>query len=282
MTRHMHARHSIPAETCSFAEQQRAFGKAVLDPGDPIPLGVVGPDGKPNLRRFNVYRNNVIAGQISTLSDAYPAIVRLVGEEFFTAMAREYVVNHPPTSPMMFDYGADFADFIDAFQPTQSLPYLGDVARIERAWVESYHAVERDSISPMALSAMLASDFQFVGLQIHPTMRLVQSPYPALSIWKMNTQREELRAVSLDEGAEDVLIARPDYAVHVHQLAKGGAQFFDALERGLSIVIAAENAFNIEPDFDLVGNISMMFNARLVVDVLTTRHNRPSSNSFLG
>lgn len=278
----MHPERHVSMEIDAFAEQQQAFGEALLDPERPIPAGVVGRDGQPSLRRFNVYRNNVIAGQISTLSDAYPATMQLVGEAFFTAMARVYVLSHPPTSPMMFDYGADFANFIDAFEPTQSLPYLGDVARIERAWIESYHALECDAILPASLHAVLASDLRFVGFQLHPTVRIVQSRYPALSIWRMNTQREELRAISLDEGAEEVLIARPDEHVHVQRLARGGAAFLKALEEGLSIIDASEKGLDLEPDFDLVANMSMLFESRCVVGTFATRYNLPSSNSFPG
>jgi hypothetical protein len=48
-------------------------------------------------------------------------------------MARSYVALAPPSSPIMLDYGAGFPDFIGAFEPAKCLPYLQDVARIERA-----------------------------------------------------------------------------------------------------------------------------------------------------
>ena len=60
----------------------------------------------PSSRRFAVYRNNVIVGLTQTLKDAYPAVHRIVGSEFFQALARAYVVGDLPRSPMLFDYGA--------------------------------------------------------------------------------------------------------------------------------------------------------------------------------
>ncbi len=125
-----------------LAERQRGFAAALLDPGLPMPDGLVGPDGEPGPKRFAVYRNNVVAGLTETLKDAFPAVHRIVGTDFFRAMARAYVLVEPPRSPIMLDYGAGFPDFIRQFDPAAGLPYLADVARIERAWTEAYHAPE--------------------------------------------------------------------------------------------------------------------------------------------
>ena len=111
-------------------EQQAQFATALLDPRLPTPPGLVGPDGKPSTKRFNVYRNNVVAGLTATLRDAHPAVTRIVGDEFSVAMARIYLAGAPPRSPIMLHYGAGFPDFIAAFEPVESVPYLRDVARI--------------------------------------------------------------------------------------------------------------------------------------------------------
>src|SRR5205807_2161977 len=125
-----------------LAERQRTFSAALLDSDLPAPPGLLGPDGEPSPRRFSVYRNNVVVGLVEALKANYPAVCRIVGEDFFGAMARDYVVARPPTSPILLDYGGDFAAFIAGFEPTANLPYLADVARFERAWSEAYHACE--------------------------------------------------------------------------------------------------------------------------------------------
>src|SRR6516162_1676629 len=134
----------------SLAERQRSFAAALLDPALPAPAGLVGPDGKPSSRRFAVYRNNVIVGLTQILKDAYPAVHRIVGSEFFHALARAYIVGDLPRSPMLFDYGAGLPDFIGRFEAASVLPYLADVARIERAWSEAYHSAEAPPIGPSA------------------------------------------------------------------------------------------------------------------------------------
>src|SRR5215471_1982696 len=104
---------------------------ALLDATRATPQGLVGPDGLPSPRRFAVYRNNVVAGLIETLKENYPAVHRIVGDEFFRAMAGQFAIAHPPRSPIMLSYGTNFPEFIDRFEQAETLPYLGDVARIE-------------------------------------------------------------------------------------------------------------------------------------------------------
>jgi hypothetical protein len=137
-----------------LAERQRGFAAALMDPALPLPGGLVDPDGEPSVRRFAVYRNNVVVGLTETLKDAFPAVHRIVGADFFQAIARAYVVVEPPQSPILLDYGAGFPDFIRQFEPAAVLPYLADVARIERAWTEAYHAPEASPIDPAAFSAL--------------------------------------------------------------------------------------------------------------------------------
>src|SRR5579872_1467679 len=118
-------RRSGPRPSCSpetngravppLAERQRGFAAALLDAALPAPAGLVGPDGEPSAKRFAVYRNNVVVGLIEALKDAYPAVRRIVGEDFFRAMARAYAVREPPASPILLVYGAGFPDFIGGF-----------------------------------------------------------------------------------------------------------------------------------------------------------------------
>ena len=85
----------------SLSDVQADFAAALRDPAIPPPAGVVGPDGGPAPRRFAVYRNNVLVALGNALAGAFPAVGRIVGEEFFRAMARNYVLETPPTSPVL-------------------------------------------------------------------------------------------------------------------------------------------------------------------------------------
>ncbi len=254
------------------------FAAAVLDPERAIPPGLVDPDGAPSTKRFAVYRNNVVAGLGEALKAAFPAVRCIVGDEFFAAMARIYVSREPPRSPIMLHYGAGFADFVGAFAPAAALPYLGDVARLERAWAEAHHAAEAAPLDP-AVFAMIAPDrLPQVALSLHPSLRLVRSPFPAVTIWQMNIDGGVPGRVDFDRGGEDALVLRPVADVEVRVLPPGAATFIRSLAAGTPIVGATESALRDDPRFDLGGTLAGLLQAGAIVGwglAAAPAHDRP-------
>lgn len=248
-----------------LAERQRDFAAALLDPGLPTPDGLVGPDGEPDPKRFAVYRNNVVVSLIEALADAFPAVHRIVGADFFRAMARAYVIIQPPRSPIMLDYGAGFPDFIRSFEPAAGLPYLDDVARIERAWTEAYHAPEASPIDPSAFSTVAPDELPAMQLELHPSLRLVRSQFPALTIWQMNIGDGVPAPVDLGSGGEDALIVRPAADVEVRLIPKGSLEFIRALSDGRPVLAALKEALTANCRFDLSANLSDLMRAGALV-----------------
>ena len=248
-----------------LAERQKEFAEALLDPERPAPLGLIGPDGAPSARRFAVYRNNVVAGLVDTLQAAFPAVCRIVGQEFFRAMARIHVAYTLPASPIMLDYGVGFPDFIQRFEPAAVLPYLVGVARIERACLQAYHAAEAVPLHPAALAGVAPHAIPSARLILHPSVQIVQSRFPALTIWRMNVGDSVPEPVTLDTAGEDAIIVRPDADVEVRSLPEGGAAFITELRAGCSVLEATKAALATGSRFDLSANLAGLLQAGAIV-----------------
>ncbi|MDM9627800.1 DNA-binding domain-containing protein [Rhizobium sp. S152] len=241
------------------------FALALVDPRRPVPEGLVGPDGVPSERRFNVYRNNVVAGLTSTIRDAYPAVARIVGDEFFSAMARIYVSAHPPRGPIMLDYGSTFPDFIESFEPAISVPYLADVARIERAWVEAYHSPDIEPLHPTVFTRIPSQELPNVRVFLHPSWRLVRSAFPAVSIWQMNVGDGPVGELSLERGGENAFVIRSGADVEVRPLRSSAAQFVQSLADGAPILEAMKAAMDMDYSFDLSSCLSALMTAKAFI-----------------
>ena len=120
------------------SSDQASFAEALLDPERRVPDGVTSHTHPAPAKRFAVYRNNVVVSLIDALATRFPAAQRIVGEEFFRAMAGVFARAHPPRSPLMMTYGEDLPAFIETFAPAAELPYLADVARLEAARTRAF------------------------------------------------------------------------------------------------------------------------------------------------
>lgn len=216
------------------------FAAALVDPAEAVPAGVNGRRAVADGRRFAVYRNNVHVGLVEALLKRYPVVARLVGEEFFRGMARVYVGAHKPASPLLIHYGADFPAFIAGFAPAAGIGYLADVARLESAWLEAYHAADATPLAIAALLALPPERLPELRLRPHPASRLVVSRFPVGSIWSAH-RSEPVQPVG-HARPETVLLVRPTADVGVTVLPSGDTDFITALLAGKSVAEAAELA----------------------------------------
>ncbi|MBB3655601.1 hypothetical protein FHX15_000800 [Rhizobium sp. BK650] len=234
----------------------RQFSAALLVPDAPTPDLITGPRGKRAEKRYNVYRNNVTVSLIAALSSIFPAVERITGTDFFRAMARFHVRETPPASPLLFEYGRDFPDFIDRYEYAQDMPWLSDVARIERAWLDAYHAADAPALRGEALAAVPQEDLGAAAFRPHPATRVISSDHPAVTIFAINRGSGPVGRV--DDHPEDGLITRVDDEVTVRLLPPGGAAFFNALLSGECLAAAVAAGLNTYPAFDLSAAIGEM------------------------
>jgi hypothetical protein len=239
---------------------QAAFAAALLDPAAAVPVGVVDPWGQPAPKRFSVYRNNVAGSLTRALEAAFPTVRKLVGEEFFAAMAGVYLRAHPPRSRMLMLYGDAMPGFLDAFPPVASLGYLPDVARVDQAMRESYHAADSQPLPEVEFQRLLGEDIAGLRLHMAPSLRLVRSRWPVVSIWEANHEGAPAPAPA----AEDALILRPEFDPRPHRLPPGGAGFVLALLKGAGLGEAVDAA---GPDLDLSASLGLLIQGRAITGV---------------
>ncbi|MGJ5175625.1 DNA-binding domain-containing protein [Bradyrhizobium oligotrophicum] len=249
-----------------------AFAAGLLTPSAAAPAGVTGPGSRPAGRRYDVYRNNVTVSLVNALAAIYPAVQRITGEALFREMARCHLRQTPPSSPLLFAYGRDFPSFIETYPHAAELPWLADVARIERAWLDAYHAADAAPLAPAALS-MIPPDRLADAIFIpHPSTRLVRSNFAAVTIFAANRTTEPTARIDAST-AEDALVVRPDFDVEVRRLPPGGAVFVASLIDGLPLGEAAARALDADRQFDLAINIAGLIEAGAFTSV-TSGHAR--------
>ena len=219
---------------------QTSFANALRRQGG-LPAGLIGGarDTHPLARRFAIYLNNVHHGLAQALGDAYPVVRRLVGNDFFSAMARLYVAENLPRTRGLTQYGDRFPAFLRRFPPARTLPYLAHVARLERAALEALHAAD----APAATAELLLARGEALAetpLPLHPAVRLVASRHPALAIHAANSGNET-GGGEIVHRPQSILIYRAGHAVRFMEIQAVERQLLRRLKAGWPLTRIAES-----------------------------------------
>jgi hypothetical protein len=238
------------------ATLQSAFAAGLLATG-PVPGGLTAWNNKTPERRYGVYRNNVMASLTAALASRFPAAENIVGEAFFQAMAQTFIAAHPPSLPVLLAYGDDMPDFVANFAPAREVAYLPDVMRLEIARGRAYHAADAPPLDPTAFAAIDPARLGGLVFEPHPTLSVLSSLHPVITIWAMNAGVRPLATIDVWHG-EHALIARPQMTVEITSLSPGGAAFFHQLVAGATLAIAVESTIRRHADFDLSDNLATL------------------------
>lgn len=240
---------------------QTDFHAGLFNPEIPVPPGLIDGDGAPAGRRYSVYRNNVAVSLREALEAGFPAVAKLIGPDNFAKAAGLYLRNHPPSSPMLMLYGKNFADFLAGLEPLQSIGYLADVARLEYAIRESYHAADAPMLDPARLADLDEDALNQTCFILAPATRLVSSPWPVKSVYDFTLTPG---APQPEPVAQNVLITRAEYDPAAHVLPQGGAEFVLSLAKGNAFKQALQDAGR---GFDLTNTISLLLSSGALTDI---------------
>lgn len=209
------------------------FAAALTAPDLPRPETLIDAAGRPATTRYDIYRNNVTVGLTDALAANFPVVRDLVGPEFFSAMAREFLRQNPPRLQIIAFYGDDLAAWLAAFPPVAGLPYLPGVARLEALRRHATHAADATPLDASQLAEIPPERVGTLRLHPHPSARWMSDPQPVLAIWN----RHNGQPAAKDQAGE-ILLCRPAMTVLQIAAPAGTCATMDALAAGLSLLDA--------------------------------------------
>jgi Putative DNA-binding domain len=202
--------------------------------------------------------------RVSALRTQFPVVEQLVGAEFFRAMAREYIAEEPPRSPVLLDDSDMFPDFVERFAPAKPVPYLADVARIERARGLARHAADVTPVDRTAFAALPPDRLRDTRVHLHPSVSIVTSQHPAFSIWRVNQNPDRVVPIS-PWAPEAALIARPFLRVETRLVSAGVARFIAELIDGATLGAAFAAGAAASATFDRPDALAVLIASDIVV-----------------
>lgn len=221
---------------------------------------------------FAIYRNTVFKGCVDALQANYPAVARIVGDEWFRAAAAIYARANLPRDPALVRYGDGFAAFLAAFAPAAEMPYLPDVARLDRCWTEAHTARDAPCVDASALASLDTGDPARIVLEPHPSARWVWfASQPAFTLWRRNRAGGNYDDSAIAWRGEGALLLRPHEAVRWIELDAGGCALLDTCAAGGSVAAAATATLATHPAADFASLIARLFEAGAFTQATVSR-----------
>ncbi len=200
---------------------------------------------------FSVYRNTIASGSVGALAATFTTVQLMTGEEWFRAAAREFSRAHPPVDPALLRYGETFPDWLANFPPAADTPYLAGIAHLDWLWWQSWSAADATALDGVALARLTAESLGSVKLDLHPAVRTASFETGIPSLWLAHQAPLSGEPHLLSDAPERILFTRPGLHVQSHLVDAATFAFLDALQRGSSILVAAEGALVADPTCSL-------------------------------
>lgn len=238
----------MPDPALSPTEFQHSFGAALAGTNN---AWLADPA---TARALTVHRNTSARAAQDALVDNYPVVRSLVGEEPFQACATAFVMAHPPRDPRLCLFGEGFDRFLAGYLPFVELPYLPDLAALERMCTEVLFAADADHFDGEAFDLDQP-------LPLHPAARFARFASPAVAIWHAHQPDAAPDALAdIQWGGCAALVTRP-YQLTAIAIDAPSAAFVESCAAGSTLAEAATAAA------EAGGDLSTIFAALIVSGV---------------
>ncbi len=203
--------------------------------------------------RFDIYRSSVFGLYTKVLAEIYPVCKRLLGVHFFDSMVNHYIAEYPSVSANVIDYGGQFPEFLEDFEPVSELLYLTDVARLEWAWHRVFNACDFTPVDTSALLSLSEEQLYETVFMLPPASRLLHSKYPVDTIWQQNQPEiEQPSDIQLEIQDNYLLVRRLGYEIRIDRMSREHWLLLDSVSQGLTLGQLSEQHDNVDLQIFLV------------------------------
>ena len=245
---------------------QQAFAEAVIEGKHSAVTSAMAADGSA-LRSLALYRRLIRNNFEQVLRITYPVLPRLVGDGYFSVLARGYIKHYPSTSGDLFWYGRHFPAWL---QQLEAPPLLPELARLEWACHEVHQAADSSPLPPDQLHAMISADPSRVTFQFHQTARFLSFSLPVHRVWQAlqpDASPAEAVDLPLPEQQTGVVVTRREGRIHVTPLNWLDYRLLEALSQGASVASIERFAREAESGFDVTRLMTTLLNLQVMAGI---------------
>ena len=184
------------------------------------------------LARLNIYRNNVLGNFEGVLDSTFEVVKKILGEEYFRELVKDYALKHPSQSGNLDFYGQNFPQFIKKKLKIHKINYLADLSQLEWLYHHSYFEKDAETVFDIEKFKKISPEkYKNLSFKLHPTCSLFSSKFPVFTIWK-NKIENKSNKIKIADNAEMVLIERAGMSSVITKLSQEEFLFLSLIGEG--------------------------------------------------
>lgn len=232
-------------EEFSLRSVQRMMKGRIRPGGEPavsLPSELLNPQrGTPGAEQVAVYADGYRARIREALEEAYPAVRHILGAQtFFEEVAAAYAARYPSRDYNLSFAGRHLPECLVTAPVTRQLPFLPDLARLEWAVCQAFHAFLQPPRDLQRLTGLEPSAWDRVQFLFQPSVAVVASAWPILDLWEARHQPREAINIDLVNRPQQVLVCRQGLTVRCEAVERLQAVLLERLLAGEPLGAACE------------------------------------------
>ncbi len=219
----------------AFVKFQNVFSEDLRKLDDSLKSENISPIAKLSSHEcMNIYHKAYFARLTETLGDTYSAVWRVLGDDHFFEVTRDYIQNTPSIYYDLSDYGETFPKYLCSVGDKFKAPFLYDLARFELEFKNLFHQRQNKPLSKEELAYSLKEgDLIFL---FGSAFKLFKSDYPIHDIWK-NRESEKFDMESLDwKIREHLVLYKNKDRIFIRKITEMEFCFLEMLKEGQSVL----------------------------------------------
>lgn len=211
---------------------------------------------------MQVYRNNYYISLTEALRSVYVSVDKLVGKGFFDFVAHSYIDAHPSKSGNLHEFGSYFSYFIGSLDQAASVPYIADIAKLDWAWHQMFHAKDSAPLNVETLEEFEHEELGALNFKFIEGMQVLTMGFTVFGLWNHCREIpgfEGADELSYNKTTEFIMIHRLGLDVVVSLMSQAEVTFIEELKKGECLADATESAMSHNMQFQLLEVLQSLF-----------------------
>ena len=196
-------------------------------------LSYIKPTHSNEEETITIYKDTVNAQLINTLKIVFPICESMLGTEFFSAMAHQYLKQYPSKSSNLNEYGKYMPIFMKNFKPLEDYPYFTYLASMEY-YYDEINRFAFSKIEEKDLSYFDENEYNSLIFKPLDSLKIFSSPYKVAEIWKMHKDND-IREIDIYGEVTYYIIYKAYNETIVKTINSFEYDFLNSSKKGLSL-----------------------------------------------